>query len=147
LGLRLPNVDFATYGGFEYRIIPDSLYLDISMTLRFPIDDKLVNMMADSLSAANLPGANLNQGNFLIAVSKIMSSVDADRLNNEIALYGSPRRLPDALMNTLFFSNIRLKWNPNTRSFVSIGTLSRTIACVRRLQHLPDANIQDLVLF
>lgn len=124
LGLRLPNIELATYGGYEYRIIPDSLYLELSMTLNFPMDDKLTGMMADSLAAANLPGAALNQGNYLFAVSRMLNNAESDRLNNEIALYGSPRRLPNALIKTLFFSNIKLKWNPETRSFVSIGSLS-----------------------
>lgn len=124
LGLRLPNVQLGSFGGYEYRLIPDSLYFDLSLTLKFPIDDKLIGQMADSLVAANLPGASLNQGNYLFAASKLLGSAENERLNNEIALYGSPRRLPDALVNTLFFSNIRLKWNPETRSFVSMGSLS-----------------------
>lgn len=124
LNLRMPNITLGTYGGYDYRIIPDSLYLDLSLTLKFPIDDKLIGLMADSLTAANLPGAALNQSNYLYAVSKMLSSAETDRLSNEIALYGSPRRVPDALVNTLFFSGIRLKWNSETRSFVSMGSLS-----------------------
>ncbi|MBK9290391.1 MAG: hypothetical protein IPM52_01960 [Bacteroidetes bacterium] len=124
LGLMMPGVNLSTFGNYNYLTIPDSLYLDLSLALSFPVDDKLIGLMADSLAAANLPGAALNQGNYLFAASKLISAAETERLGNEIALYGSPRRLPDKLVNTLFFSAIRLKWNPETRSFISMGSLS-----------------------
>lgn len=123
LNLRLPNIKLETYGGYQYKLIPDSLYLDVSMTLKFPVDDKLIALIGDSLAAANLPAANLNQGNYLFSASKLLSLTETERLKNEIILYGSPRRLPEALVNTFYFSDIRLKWNAELRSFVSMGTL------------------------
>lgn len=121
LGLRLGHMQLETYGSFIYKMIPDSLYLNVFAKLQFPFDEKLLEQMADSVVAANLPGAALNTGNYLGAIQKFAGNQEAEKLGNEIALYGSPRKVPDILQQSIVFSDLKLKWNPETRSFVSIG--------------------------
>ncbi len=123
LDLKLGQINLESFGEFSYKMIPDSLYLDVFAKFQFSFDDKLMKMMADSLDAANLPGAELNKGNYLSAMRHYLGETDADKIQNEIALYGAPRKLPDQLQNGLVFSDIKLKWNPETRSFVSMGPI------------------------
>lgn len=119
LDLKLGQVQIETVGSFLYKMIPDSLFLDVFVKLNFPFDDKLLKQMADSLTATNLPGAPLNTGNYLSAIRSISGTDEAERIGGEIALYGSPRRIPEYLQRSIIFSDLKLKWNATTRSFVS----------------------------
>lgn len=121
LDLKTGHLDLDIYGDFIYKIIPDSLYLNVFARLSFPFDDKLLASMADSLNAANLPGAVLNQGNYLPALRNLINGNEADRISNEVALYGAPRKIPEALQPYIVFSELKLKWVPDSRAFVSVG--------------------------
>ncbi len=121
LELRLGAVELSSIGSFEYKIIPDSVEIDVFAGLNFLFDEKLMSMMADSMNAANLPGVALNQGNYPIALDRFIGQTEAERIANEIALYGAPRRIPEQLQKTIVFSDISLKWNPDSRSFISYG--------------------------
>lgn len=132
LDLRMPSITVSSSGSYEHRLIPDSLYLNVFMSLQFPFDDKLMTQMADSINAANLPGIAFNQGNYLYAFAKNGQMADIERVSNEIALYGAPRRVPDVYIRQWVFTDIQLIWNQSTRSFMSVGPLS--IANINRSQ-------------
>jgi hypothetical protein len=123
LDLRLGAVELATIGSFEYKVIPDSVEINVFASLNFLFDDKLTGMMADSLNAANAPGINLNQGNYPLAINRILGQEEAERITNEIALYGAPRRVPEALQKTIAISDLKLKWSPELKSFISYGSI------------------------
>lgn len=123
LDLRLGAVELSTIGSFEYKIIPDSVEIDVFAGLNFLFDDKLTGMMADSMNAANLTGIALNQGNYPMAINRILGSEESERITNEIALYGAPRRVPEALQKTITISDLNLKWNSELKSFISYGAI------------------------
>ena len=123
LDLRLTNISLETTGSYTYKMIPDSLYLNLFAALNFAFDDKLLSIMADSINSAGLQAGASLEDYYLASAKNKMSLSDFERLSNEIALYGTPRKVPDAMNKTLVFSQLDLKWNPQTRSFVSIGSL------------------------
>jgi hypothetical protein len=41
----------------------------------------------------------------------------------QVNLYGAYKKVPDELEHTLFFSDLKMKWNPTTKSFISVGPL------------------------
>jgi hypothetical protein len=126
MDLRLTNIDLQTVGSYTYKIIPDSLYLDIFASFNFVFDEKLLSLMADSINASGLPGGGGLEDFYLTAAKDQMNTNDFERIANEVALYGAPRKVPEQFIKSLVFSHLKLKWNPATRSFVSIGPLNLT---------------------
>jgi len=126
MDLRLTNIDLQTVGSYTYKMIPDSLYLDIFASFNFLFDDKLLSLMADSINASGLPGGGGLEDFYLTAAKDQMNASDFERIANEVALYGAPRKVPEQFIKSLVFSHLKLKWNPATRSFVSIGPLNLT---------------------
>lgn len=123
LDLRLTNISLETTGSYTYKMIPDSLYLNLFASINFAFDDKLLSVMADSLNSAGLQAGASLEDYYLAAAKTKMNTSDFDRLSSEVALYGAPRKVPDPMNKTLVFSKLDLKWNPQTRSFVSTGAL------------------------
>lgn len=121
--LKLTMFDLQMYGAYVYKMIPDSLYLDAAVSLQFLIDDKLMSAMADSLNnRASLPGDGF-EAFYLPALREQLPQSDYDKIANELALYGAPRKVPDYYNKTMVFSHLKLKWEPTTHSLVSIGPL------------------------
>lgn len=120
------NFGFASidaFGSFMHKVIADSTYVDWTIYLNFIFDEKLLSQVADSLSKANLPGVNLLTTQYLPAVSRRLAKEDAERIRNDINLYGAPRRIPEGLDRSLVLADVKMKWNPGTRSFVSYGPI------------------------
>lgn len=124
LGLNLPLFEMGVYGSFEQQLIPDSTKLQATVLLNFMFDDRLLQLMADSLNAHAKKGANLSQSNFLYALGKLSGKYELDKANTEIQLYGSPRRVPDAMQKAIVISDARLRWVSSLSAFVSEGPLS-----------------------
>lgn len=121
--LKLTMFDLQMYGAYVYKMIPDSLYLDAVIALQFLIDDKLMGAMADSLNnRASLPGDGL-EAFYMPALREQIQQPEYDKIANELALYGAPRKVPEYYNKTMVFSHLKLKWEPATHSLVSIGPL------------------------
>ncbi len=123
LNLKLTMFEVKAHGSYIYKMIPDSMYLDVLLSMNFLLDDKLTEMMADSLNNSRLPASDGFEKFYLPAVRDQLSDGDFEKLTNEISLYGAPRKVPEVINKTLVFSHLTLKWNQATRSFVSAGAL------------------------
>jgi hypothetical protein len=123
LDLSMPFMDIRTYGTIDYSIIPDSVSLNLFLRFDFIFDSKLLEMMADSLNTTNQKALNLSEGNYTGAISGLLNSQDAGKIENEISLYGFPRKVPDELQKTLVISEVHLRYQESTNSFISIGPI------------------------
>ncbi|MBI9038707.1 MAG: hypothetical protein JEY97_11290 [Bacteroidales bacterium] len=122
-GLDLGAVSCETYGKTQHFIIPDSTEFELLMILEFFFDSKALEIFADEIDLANLKGVNLNKPIFLNSLNQILGQKKAEKLTEEISLYGAYQKVPDQLLKTLVFSNVNFKWNNNSKSYISKGKI------------------------
>jgi len=122
-GVKLEMVDIKAYGNAMHYIIPDSTTLDIVLGLDFYFSEDLLNILVDELTLANLNGASVTGDKYLSALYGMLGKEEADRVMSDLSLYGTIRRVPKELENTLFLSDVKLEWNQRLRSFVSFGPI------------------------
>jgi hypothetical protein len=123
LGLNLNYVDLKSYGQIRYLTIPDSAMMNLSMTFDFLFYDPALNMIADSMSKADLSGVDITGRNYQGFLEFIMGKSKADDMKNEIGLYGNIRRMPEELVHTLVLTDVNLFWNSETNSYISRGPI------------------------
>ncbi len=123
LGMITPFLDLTLIGRLEHRLIPDSTYLNTLIALDFPFSDELMSMFGDSLVVAGTPGLSLSRGNYLPMMNIVLPREQTVLIRNDITLYGAPRAVPDIIDKTLTISDLRMRWLPETRSFVSVGQI------------------------
>ncbi len=123
LGLNLGYVKIKNYGLIKHYIIPDSTEFNLVMSLDFFFSDKAMDLLKDSLKLSNLRGINLSDENYINALNKIVGVKTARNLISEINLYGAYKKIPSELIHTLFLTDVKLKWNPETRSYISYGPI------------------------
>jgi len=123
LGLDFTKINITTAGKFRHLVIPDSTYLNTAMLMNFYFDDGALNMMIDSLRLINSVVQNPGEGNFPLFLRKVLGSSRSEKLVTEISLYGQMDRIPKALEHTLIFSDLDLKWDRESNSFISMGPI------------------------
>ncbi|NOX46232.1 MAG: hypothetical protein GXO89_04560, partial [Chlorobi bacterium] len=123
LGVDLGMVKLETVGAAKHYIIPDSTSFQMVVGIDFPFEDKAMDLLVENISGKNLQGVRLNTPFFTKALSDIMGEKAAEKSIGDLRLLGKFRRYPSELQHTIFFSDLKFKWNPATRSYVSIGQL------------------------
>lgn len=122
-GENLGKVSMTNSGSFNYFMLPDSVTFNLFTTLDFFIDPAALEFLNQSITAADLTGMDPGSKLFLDGLKNMLSESDAQRLISELSLYGTFRRFPRELSQTMILSDVQLKWNNNTRSFVSHGPI------------------------
>lgn len=120
----LAQVQAMNYGRFRHFIIPDSTTFESMMTIDFFFSESAMKKLENDLeSATDLKAVNLTSDVYSHGLIELVGKDDAQKINNEINLYGSIKKMPAGLNHTLVFTDLRFSWNPNIRSFVSQGPI------------------------
>ncbi|MEI6823241.1 MAG: hypothetical protein WCL51_15020 [Bacteroidota bacterium] len=125
LGSKFGQVKMATFGYVSNSIMTNEANFDMVMPMNFLFHDESMKMMSQSMYTNNtLTGMS---GDYEIkykkALEEILGEEDANKVVNEINLYGTLKKIPEKLNYTLLLSDIKMKWDSVTRSFVSTGNI------------------------
>jgi len=123
MGLAFNYVDLSSFGDIRYMAIPDSAIFDMTLVFNFLFSEPALNVMADSVMAANLPGLDITRKAYHDYLGYVMGEGKARDLMTELGLYGNFRRMPDELINTLLLTDVRFYWNDRTNSYISSGPI------------------------
>jgi hypothetical protein len=98
---------------------------DMVMPMNFLFHDESMKMMSQSMYTNNtLTGMSGDyEVKYKKALEEILGEEDANKVVNEINLYGTLKKVPEKLNYTLLLSDIKMKWDSVTRSFVSTGNI------------------------
>ena len=124
LGLDFNMLNATVTGNFEHLIVPDSTRLEVVLALNFYFDEKLLGMITDSLRLSYNTGVTDPKEIFPLFLQKnLPNDVDLSGFIEELALYGQIRRLPDLLKQSVIFSDLKLVWDSDSRSYYSKGKI------------------------
>ncbi len=121
--LNLGRVAWDNFGTLYHDYKDQSILFDGVIGMNFFFDEKALKMFAESLEDADGSGVEQNTDKFIDYIYSKVSQRDAERLEKEIEMYGAYRRLPSEIEKTILFSDVKMQWDENSRSFVSLGKL------------------------
>jgi hypothetical protein len=110
-------------GKFKHLIIPDSTYFNTALILDFMFDEELLNMMSDSLRMASGKTVNVEKSPFMIAMREYSDKETINKLLVEMNLYGQFNDAPQQLKGTITFTDVKLRWDSYSKSYISEGKL------------------------
>jgi len=124
------NTDFGqltmqTVGNAIHNWNSDSTTFDMLMTLDFFFNDDAVKNMSDyfSQNATLKPTADNGRLVYEKGIGELAGKDRAEKLITEMNLYGSFKKMPEELRHTLFFTDVKMKWDNNSKSFKSKGQI------------------------
>ncbi|HEY0029506.1 MAG TPA: hypothetical protein VGC65_02015 [Bacteroidia bacterium] len=124
LGGDFGQVKIESFGSAVHLLIPDSTIFDMLMSFDFFFDDGAMDKMSDAIvSNADLKPTDFSRPVFEKGMREMLGKEQADKLISQLNLYGSFKKFPDELKKTLVLTDVKMKWNKDTRSYTSSGKL------------------------
>ncbi len=124
LGGEFGQLKIESFGSAVHLLIPDSTMFDMLMSFDFFFDDGAIDKMSDAILAnVDLKPTDFSRPVFERGMREMMGKEQADKLISQLNLYGSFKKFPDELKKTLFLTDVKMKWNKETRSYTSSGKL------------------------
>lgn len=125
IGARMGRMEMMTFGQIQSYMLADSATINLSATLDFFFDDDLLKYVSDyMLGSSNLEAIDLLENEkYHRMIIQLMGNEEGEKAVDELLSKSEFKKIPQKLVHTFFFSDIQLKWNPTTESFVSIGDI------------------------
>lgn len=123
-GADLGQVKLLSAGVINHDMQQASTTLDMLLGIDFHFHEPSLKLMEENLFAASyLDPVQLNRHVYVEALKEIMPVEEVEELDEEVNIYGNYRRVPKKLQSTLFFSDVKMRWDAESNSYVSMGQL------------------------
>lgn len=123
LGDGKSQMEINSYGVINYDLYTDEMVLDLSLGLNFFFSKELLEKIALAIKDQQPEGIDLGSEAFQVATNFRMEEKERKELVEEISAFGAPEKTPKELEQTLFMGQVRLKWNPESISFLNDGPI------------------------
>jgi hypothetical protein len=124
LGEKLGQVKITATGNTTHNTVTNDTKMDLLLGLDFYISENIINIMASEAdSMPNLPAVDLNRPAYIKNVIEQIGKTKYNAMKSELSLFGSMKEFPPELKHTLVFNELRLKWNNESNSWISVGKI------------------------
>jgi len=142
LGADLGMVKLSPVGTASHYLIPDSTAFDLMISTDFFFDDGLMDKIADAITAkTDLSSTDFSRPVYEKGLRELIGKEKADKAISDINLYGKIKKFPDELKTTILFTDVKMKWNKRSRSFISSGKIGIGNINKNQLNKLVDGKI------
>ncbi|HRS54299.1 MAG TPA: hypothetical protein P5250_06305, partial [Bacteroidales bacterium] len=119
------RVKLETFGNITNYPALDSTVLNLVMMIDFYFNKDAMELLINNiLKNKTLAGTSLSNDLYTKSLAEILGVEASDKLIAEQNLYGSQiKKYPQELVNTFFFTDVKMKWNKYTKSYVSVGEI------------------------
>lgn len=133
MGLDLPGVAMETYGFVGYNTATKLTTVNISGGLNFFFDKKGMEYISNAIMASTgLSGIDYGRTTLEQAITEQISREEAENLKSDYVLDGEVKKLPKELEQTMYLTNLKMKWSNR-----AIGFLSEPITGIVGLNGVP----------
>jgi hypothetical protein len=123
-GNDLGRFKMESFGDITHSIVDHSSIAMSTLYLDFPFDEATLALMRSVMETD--PGTealSTSDDNYYTALNYMLGPEKANTFLGQLNLTGRAKELPAELLRTFFLSQVKLKWNTKTQSFVSDGDL------------------------
>jgi hypothetical protein len=130
---NLGQIKVETKGSAIYDLPKDKLTVDLLMTIDFFFPDNCFTFLSDTLSSmSGLKAVNLKSVGYQKSLKELIGSIEADQIFKEQAIFGTVKKLPDALLKSFVFTDLKMQWNKSQNAWQSVGEIG--IASIKGIQ-------------
>jgi len=123
LGVKLGHITTTAAGTVDYDSDKEEVSLKTCLGFNFYFSEQLLKMINKHYSNSVQRPSNLNNEHFLRTYPLLLPDMEANKIVNEIKENSTYNALPDTIKQTLFFNQVKLKWNRKNKAYYSYGEL------------------------
>ncbi len=124
LGLEVGQIQLENIGKARKNLTTKDLTIENFMVVDLFFNDKAIDAMAELIQKDGMLNAAQDDGLYAYGLKHLLGIEKSAKLVEEITNYGQLRKVPAELEKTFVFSNVKLKWNKQTNSYISDGDLN-----------------------
>lgn len=118
LGGNFGQLDMSTVGNASYNINKKTLTMDLMMLVDFFFNEDALKLMTEQMAAiTSLSPTTDNRPEFEQGLSELVGKEKAAKMISDMALYNSYKKFPDELKKPFFFTDMKMTYKPEFRSF------------------------------
>jgi hypothetical protein len=123
------QVTIKSAGNAVHKVSEDQFNAHIVMGLDFFFSPAALEIMGSEIdSLPDLEPVDLTRHHYVLSMRDLLGETQARSLERQLALTGAYDEIPPSWQHTIFFNDLPLKWNQETRSFrhngkVGIGNI------------------------
>ena len=118
LTLDYGQVQLKAAGNASHRADEDRFSVNLVLGIDFPFSREALEIMGREIdSLPTLEPVNLTTDRYRLAMRDLLGREQADRLDQQLGLMGIYEDIPAAWQHTIFFNDLPLEWNQESRSF------------------------------
>ncbi len=124
LGADLGLVRLTSAGNARHYINENKTNLDILLGIDFYIKEDIIEIIAREIdSISELTATDMNADTYNKGIIELAGKELAGIYKDELNLFGKVKEIPPPLKHTIFFNELKLKWNDATNSWLSYGEI------------------------
>lgn len=122
--IELGQVKLKTNGSLIHKLEDNTLTIDAILQINFFFNQKSLEAMAADLNSfPSFEKVDLNRKIYRKTLYELLDPKDVPTVLSQINLFGAPTQTPKGFESTITLADVKLKWNPKTRSFISSGKI------------------------
>lgn len=142
-GTEYGRVDLRNVGSISYNPDGKVYEMDAMMVLDFFFVEKALDVMAKDLATyEGLKPINFDRPAFDKGLHELMDKETADKAISDLNLYGNFRKFPSELNKPIVLSELKLRWNPETDSYQSVGKIGVSNLFKKEVHKYVDGHIE-----
>ncbi len=124
LPINLGQINHFTTGTLTHNLNDSVLNMDVVMSLKFHFNQLSLEAMANDINLkSGLQNVDLNRKIYAKHLYERLEPGEAQTAVNQIRLFGAMTQIPANMESTISFSELKMRWDPINKSFVSNGRL------------------------
>ncbi len=124
LGVDLGLVKLISAGNARHKINKNLTTIDMLLGVDFFINENIIDIIAEEIdSMPDAVATDLNSLTYDKGIIELAGKEIAGLFKDELNLFGEVKQIPPALKHTIFFNELKLRWNDATNSYRSYGKI------------------------
>jgi len=123
IATNLGQLKMKSAGEINYYSLVDSTALNVLSAFDFFFSEEALKIFAEAVNASESKGIDVSGINYTRSLREFAGLGEADKILQELNLYGQFRKFPEVLNHTLVLTGLGLNWNKDLRSFISTGMI------------------------
>jgi hypothetical protein len=129
----MPGVKIKGYGDASINAVTKDVSINSSIAFNFFFLENPLEKMAEFINAyPDLKNIEVQKTGYERSIKEILGLEKSDKVISELNLTGTIKKLPEELQSTIYFADVKFKWDAVAESYVSVGELG--IASVLKKQ-------------
>jgi len=124
LGTKTGQIKIEGAGNMIHHQVENEVIVDMMMLMDFHLNNNALKEMSEAINKnIVLDPVKLDRDTYEDGLREILGREEADKLISDLGLYGSFKKFPNELNKSIFFNEVKFKFNNETNSYQSFGKI------------------------